>query len=83
MLRPLKRETRVTDFIQIKVIENYNYIITPLIKALDFLKAKKEQEKAVEYIDDAYKLIGLSVKATNIARRRCFTQITSQFVSQR
>lgn len=53
---------------QIKALENYSYILTPLIKALDLFKSKTEQEKAVEYISDAYKLIRLMVKATNNAR---------------
>ena len=68
MWRNLKRETRATDFVQLKALENYNYVLTPLIKALDLFKSKKDQQKAVEYVADAYKLIGSAVKATNIAR---------------
>ena len=68
MWRNLRRETRATDFVQLKALENYNYVLTPLIKALDLFKSKKDQQKAVEYVADAYKLIGSAVKATNIAR---------------
>ena len=68
MWRQLRRGTRSTDFVQIKALESYNYILTPLIKALDLFKSQKDQKKAVEYVADAYKLIGLTVKTTNIAR---------------
>ena len=43
-------------------------MLTPPIKALDLFKSKKDQQKAVKYVADAYKLIGSAVKATNIAR---------------
>ena len=68
MWRHLKAETRAGDFIQVKALENYSYILTPLIKALDLFKSKSDQDKAIEYVSDAYKLTGLMVKATNNAR---------------
>ena len=43
-------------------------MLTPLIKALDLFKSKKDQQKADKYVADAYKLIGSAFKATNIAR---------------
>ena len=68
MWRHLKAETRAGDFIQVKALENYSYILTPLIKALDLFKSNSDQDKAIEYVSDAYKFTGLMVKATNNAR---------------
>ena len=68
MWRQLKRETRTYDFVQQKALEGYNSILSPLVKALDLFKSKSQQDKAIEYVTDAYKIIGLIVKATNNAR---------------
>ena len=68
MWRHLKAEIRAGDFIQVKALKNYSYILTPLIKALELFKSKSDQDKAIEYVPDAYKLTGLMVKATNKAR---------------
>ena len=65
MWRHLKTETRAGDFIQVKSLENYSYILTPLIKALDLFKPKSDQDKAIEYVSDAF--TELMVKATNKA----------------
>ena len=68
MWRHLKAKTRAGDFLQVKAIENYSYILTPLIKTLDLLKSNSNQDKAMEYVSNSYKLTGLMVKATNNAR---------------
>ena len=64
MWRQLKRETRTYDFVQQKALEGYNSILSPLVKALDLFKSKSQQDKAIEYVTDAYKIIRLTVKAT-------------------
>ena len=66
--RQLKRETKTYDFVQKKSLENYNLVLSPLIKALDLFKSKSDHNKAVEHVKDAYKIIGLTIKSTNIAR---------------
>ena len=66
--RQLKRETKTYDFVQKKSLENYNLVLSPLIKALDLFKSKSDHNKVVEHVKDAYKIIGLTIKSTNIAR---------------
>ena len=68
MWRQLKRETRTYDFIQQKALEGYNSILSLLVKALDLFKSKSQQDKAIEYGIDAYKVIDLTVKAISNAR---------------
>ena len=58
MWRQLKRETKTFDFVQKKSVENYNLVLAPIIKALELFKSKTDQSKAVEYVKDAYKIIG-------------------------
>lgn len=69
--RQLKRDTKTMDYLQHKAIANYNLAMTPLVKALDLFKNNDQQDTkvGVEYVMDAFKILGLVIKQTVIARR--------------
>ena len=66
--RQLKRETKSSDFAMKKALENYALIMTPIIKALELWKTKTDNKQVMEYVKDAFKILGLTIKVTNIAR---------------
>ena len=64
----LRRGVKRVDYIQQKSIANYGQAITPLIRAMELMQANKEPERAKGYVVDAFKLLCLNIKATNLER---------------
>lgn len=67
--RQLKRETKNVDYLQQKAVANYSQALIPIIKALELLKSSSgKATEATGHIMDAFKILCLNIKATNLGR---------------
>lgn len=67
--RQLKREAKNVDYLQQKAVSNYSQALIPIIKALELLKSSSgKATEATGHIMDAFKILCLNIKATNLGR---------------
>ena len=64
----LRRGVKRVDYMQQKTVNSYGQAITPLLKAMELMREKREPEKVRGYIMDAFKMLCLNVKSTNLER---------------
>ena len=66
--REMKREVKRVDFALQKGIMDCGQAITPLAKAFELLQSNKDPETARGYVMDAFIILSLNIKATNLKR---------------
>ena len=64
----LSKDLRTVDYYQKKAVTNYGQAMVPLIKALECINGNKQPEKVAELVMDAFKLLSLNIKLTNMNR---------------
>ena len=78
----LNKEVRIIDYYQKKAVTNYGHAMVPLIKALELINGNKQPEKVAELVIDAFNLLSLNIKLTNMNRlERVKKELHSKYVS--
>ena len=77
----LNKEVRIIDYYRKKAATNNGQAIVPLIKALELIIGNKKSEKVAELVIDAFNLLLLSIKLTNMNRlERVKKELHSKYV---
>ena len=66
--RQLKPLVKRVDFAQQKAAADAGQATVPLIKALELIQSKQNADTVKTYIMDAFKILSLNIKATNLKR---------------
>ena len=77
----LNKEVRIIDYYQKKAVTNYVHAMVPLIQALELINGNKRPEKVAELVIDAFNLLSLNIKLTNMNRlERVKKELHSKYV---
>jgi hypothetical protein len=64
----LRPQTKNVDFVNQQATANYNLALVPIIKTMELLRGRPDLKEANNHLMDAFKILCLSVKSTNVAR---------------
>lgn len=64
----LRTQTKNVDYINQQAVTNYSLALIPIIKAMETLRGKTDMKETNNFLMDAFKILCLSIKSTNVAR---------------